>query len=277
MTANKLSPSQLTALRPLEAELRRAVEVGDPDSAIKAAEKIQLLFGDDRSHHRLLRAKLWAYQACLDANRVTFAERGFIGVRKRSNPSTRLYLEASALLAISLLRLKRTNESKELIREVISNINNITTDRTRHQFQRRLIERIEEECIFVELVGSGNEVLDEKEIREKAIWLVQRSSDDEILKLIGESVPMSGILLLNDVRAYSIQQLPGPDRKLLPSPLKLDQPKSIGRTTFALLRRVAWKTFCIPSSPIYKLWSARIPKVFDEGYFLRPSYRRSVI
>lgn len=37
--------------------------------------------------------------------------------------------------------------------------------------------------------------------------------------------------------------------------------------TFALLRRIAWKTFCKPNSPIYKLWSQKLPKVFNEGYF----------
>jgi hypothetical protein len=56
-------------------------------------------------------------------------------------------------------------------------------------------------------------------------------------------------------------------RKLLPAPEKAQEPKHIGKTTFAVLRRVAWKTFCKPSSPIFKLWSQKIPKVFNEDYF----------
>jgi len=116
-------------------------------------------------------------------------------------------------------------------------------------------------------MDSGDCALDPSEVEAKAIFLVQRNSEDEILKLIGNSVPAAGLLLLNDVRTYSLEQLPEPDRKLLPSPKKAEEPKNIGRITFALLRRIAWKTFCKPSSPIYKLWSKRLPKFFDEGYF----------
>jgi hypothetical protein len=258
---------QLNALRPLEADLRKAVAQAEPEAAIEIAGKIQALFPDDRSHHRLLRAKLWAFEACVDANRLSYAETGLIGVRKLASPSTRLYLEASALLAVSLLRQKKITDSKKIIREVITNINNIVSDRTRHQFQKRFISRIEEECILAELIDTGEGALDASEVEAKAILLVQRNSDDEILKLIGNSVPAAGLRLLSDVRTYSIQQLPPPDRKMLPPPDRAEQPKNIGRTTFALLRRIAWKTFCKPSSPVYRLWSKRVPKVFNEGYF----------
>lgn len=263
----KLHEYQLTALRPLEARLRKAVAQAEPEKAVEIAGKIQALFPDDRKHHRLLRAKLWAFEACVDANSLSYAETGLIGVRKLAAPSTRLYLEASALLAVALLRQKKVADSKKIIREVIGNINNIASDRTRHQFQKRFISRIEEECILAELIDTGDGQLDASEIEAKAILLIQHNSDDEILKLIGNSVPSPGLRLLSDVRTYSIQQLPPPDRKMLPPPEKAGQPKNIGRTTFALLRRIAWKTFCKPSSPIYKLWSKRVPKVFNEGYF----------
>ncbi len=267
MPITKLTEAQLKTLRPLEAELRKSVAMAEPETAVEIAAKIQALFPDDRSHHRLLRAKLWAFEACIDGNRLSYAERGLIGVRNLAGPSTRLSLEAGGLLAVALLRQKKTADSKKVIRDVISNINNITSDRTRHQFQKRFIERIEEECILAELIGTSDGPLDAQEIEAKAILLLQRSSDDEIFKLIGNAVPVASIQLLGDVRTYSIQQLPLPDRKLLPGPEKAEEPKSIGRKTFAVLRRIAWKTFCKPSSPIYKLWSARIPKVFNEGYF----------
>lgn len=263
----KLHEYQLSVLRPLEAGLREAVAQAEVETAIEIAGKIQALFPDNRSHHRLLRAKLWAYEACVNANRLSYAETGLIGVRKLAAPSTRLYLEASALLAISLLRQKKITESKKVIREVIANINNIASDKTRHQFQRRLISRIEEECILAELINTGARALDAAEIEAKAILLVQRNSDDEILSLIGNSVPVTGLRLLSEVRTYSIEQLPPPDRKMLPPPDKAEKPKNIGRITFALLRRIAWKALCKPSSPIYKLWSKRVPKVFNEGYF----------
>lgn len=267
MAVNKLTKSQLSALQKLEPELRKAVSMAEPELAIEIAGKIQEHFANDRTHHRLLRAKLWAYEASVDANRLTYAESGLIGIRKLTSETTRLHLEASALLSICLLREKKLTESKKIIREVISNINNIISAKTRHQFQKRFIERIEEECILTELIGTEEGPLDVQEVESKAILLLQRSNDDEIFKLIGNSVPVASIQLLGDVRTYSIQQLLAPDRKLLPPPEKAQEPKNIGKTTFALLRRIAWKTFCKPSSPLFKLWSKKIPKVFNEGYF----------
>lgn len=264
---NKLHDYQRSALGPLERALKKAVEEAEPEAAIEAAGRIQELFTDDRRHPRLLRAKLWAYEACVDANRLAYAEAGLIGVRKLSGAKTRLHLEASGLLAVTLLRQKKVIESKKLIREVIQNINNIASDRTRHQFQKRFVQRIEEECILAELIDSGDGSLDLQEVQSKAILLLERNSDEEIFRLIGNSIPSAGIKLLADVRNYSLQQLPAPDRLLLPAPEKAVEPKHIGRTTFALLRRIAWKTFCKPNSPVHKLWSNRVPKVFNDGYF----------
>jgi hypothetical protein len=239
MAIVKLSKAHLVALRPLEAELKRAVAQAEPDAAIEAAAKIQALFDFDRSHHRLLRAKLWAFEACVDANRLSYAERGLTGVRNLAGATTRLSLEAGALLSVVLLRQKKSAEAKRLLREVIENINNITSDRTRHQFQRRLISRIEEECILAELIGTDDGPMNVEEIQAKAVLLLQRNSDDEILRLIGNSVPVAGLNLLNDVRSYSILQLPAPDRKLLPPPEKSQEPKNVGKAAFAMLRRIA--------------------------------------
>jgi len=268
MSTIKLSEDLLEKLRPLENALQKAVAQQDSDRATELAGCIQDLFNGNRNHHRLLRAKLWAYEACVNDNRLTFAESGLIGVRKKANLNTRLYLEASGLLAVTYLRQKKIDDAKKLIRDVIRNVNNITSDITRNQFQKRFIERIEEECIFAELVGFDDSPLNEKEVEEKAIFLIQRHNDEEIYQFIGKSVPLVGIRLLTDVRNYSIKQLPASDRKLLPSPEKAQDPVNIGRTTFALLRRIAWKTFCKTDSPIYKLWSKKVPKVFNDGYFV---------
>lgn len=217
MPIKKLTQNQLTTLAPLENKLKRAVGSAEVEVAIEITTKIQVIFGSDRSHHRLLRNKLWMFEACLDDNRLTYAEAGFTGIRNLARPNTRIWLEASALLAVSVLRQKRGTQAKQLIREVIASINNIASDRTRHQFQRRLVERLEEECILAELIGTETTSLDADEIHEKAILLVQQNSDDEILRLLGNSVPPASIHLLGDIRDYSIKQLPEPDKKLLPS------------------------------------------------------------
>ena len=268
MSSTKLTEYQLKMLKPLEVELKHAVTTGDTDRSIEIASQIQEFFPNEwRRHHRLLRAKLWAFESCLDANRISYAQRGFIGIRKLSASNTRIYLEASSLLAICHLREKNTLSAKTLIKEVIEKINNISSERTRRQLQKRLIERIEEECILTELIGSSGANMNVEEIQAKAVLLIQRNSDTEIFELIGNAIPTASISLLRDVRAYSLNQLPAPDRKLLPSPDKAEEPKKLGKITFAIIKRIAWKTVCNPDSTIYKLWSKRVPKVFNEGYF----------
>lgn len=256
----------LDHLRPLEAKLKSAVSAGQVERAIELTIQIQSLF-EDRRHHRLLKAKLWAFEAALDANRLEYAVAGFEGVRKLSNKGMRIHLESSSLLAICFLRQKKTTEAKRLIRYVVENINAITTDRTRNQFQKRLVERIEEKCILAELIGTGSANLDPDEIHEQSVLLIQRNSDNEILKLICNSVPSSGIILLRNMRDYSIKLLPSSDQKLLPALEVAEKPLTIGKKTMAILKRISWKTLCDEDSKLYELWSKNMPEVFDKKYF----------
>lgn len=260
-------PAIKERLARLENALQAAVSSGATDKAIEIAGEIQGIFGADLSHHRLLKAKLWVFEAALDANKLNYAESGFSGIRQRANPDTRIYLEATSLLAICLLRKKEFTNAKELIRDVIQNINNIRSDRTRHKFQKALIERIEQECILTELIGQGEGRLKEADVQAKAVQLIQQNSHDDIIKLIGNSVPAAGIQLLRDVREYSILQISIPDQKMLPSPQEAEKPANLGKKTLTVLQRIAWKALCQPDSEIYKLWSQKVPKVFNEGWF----------
>lgn len=267
MRSTKLTDAQLAVLRPLEKQLQVAVAKSEVDLAIELASKIQDLFPQDRKHHRLLRAKLWLFEACIDANRLNIAEKGLIGISQLASPSTRIALEAGGLLAIVYLRQKKVASAKAAIAEVILKINNITSDVTRHQFQQRLISRIEEECILSELIGTADSALEIDEIQAEAIRLIQSQDEAKILEIIGSTVPTSSIKLLNDVHQFSILRLPAPDRKLLAAPPNVQERQKIGKTAFSMLRRIAWKTFCKPSSPIFKLWSKQTPEVFNKGYF----------
>ena len=267
LSTTKLSEAQLDVLRPLEAALEQAVQDGRSADAVEITTRIQTLFPHDRGHHRLLQAKLWAFEACLNENRLNYAESGLVGVRKLSSSSTRLYLEATSLLSICMLRQKRITEAKSLIAEAFKKINNIKSDARRHTFQKALIDRINEESILTELIGTAQGNLIETEIHAKAVELIQRCDDSEIIKLIGTNIPIGSVRLHEDLQSFSLKQLPSPDRKLLPPPQQLQNPQQIGKTAFAILKRIAWKTFCKPSSTLYKLWSAKIPKVFNEGYF----------
>ena len=73
MSSTKLTEYQLKMLKPLEVELKHAVTTGDTDRSIEIASQIQEFFPNEwRRHHRLLRAKLWAFESCLDANRISY-------------------------------------------------------------------------------------------------------------------------------------------------------------------------------------------------------------
>jgi len=263
----KLSQPQKRELRRLEIELQACVKSANSEKAAEITAHIQTLFGDDRRHHRLLRAKLWCFEAALDANSLGYAESGLLGVRNLAGRGTRLQLEASTLLAVCYLRQKRYTDAKKLIRGVVSHLAKIQSNSKRRQFQKRLVERIEEECILAELIGVQEGVIIPEEVHAKAVLLIQRSSDNEIFALLGNSIPSAALLVLNDVRDYSINLIAATDRKLLPAPAIAERPENVGKKAFAVLRRIAWKTFCSPDSELYKMWSKKIPAVFNKGYF----------
>jgi len=257
----------ISQLRELEVRLRGAVRRGQPSEARQIASKIQNLFQNDRGHHRLLRAKLWAFEACLDANELSYAEPGFIGIRALANDKTRLYLEATAFLGICYLRQKKIEKAKPLVRETIRKARNIKSESKRQQFHKRFVERLEEECILAELIGDSQVQFNPKQIHENAVKLLREKSHDEIIELIGQLVPEKGVRLLRDVREYSVGLLPPASKKLLPAPSKAERPINLGRRALAVLRRIGWRALCDPDSTVYKAWAKRLPKVYNEAYF----------
>lgn len=261
-----LTNKQRLALSDNEETLQDACKLGDLQAAERAIKAIQLAFLHDRSHFRLLKVKLWYYEAILDAGNTSAALLGFEGIHARANPGTRIYLECSAFLGICKLRLKNIEEAKNHIRFVITSINDISSDRKRQQFQRRLISRIEEECILSELIGTNEGPLNSSEIHKKSIELIQKS-DDELLECLADSLPPTTQSLICTVTEFSIKLMPTSDQKHLPPP-KPEIPKTqLGKKARAALKRIGWRTFCDKKSNIYSLWSKGIPKVFNEGYF----------
>ena len=136
----------------------------------------------------------------------------------------------------------------------------------RIQYEKRLIRRIEDECILSQLIGKKIGKLDSDEIHLKSIEAVQKS-EDEILEMIGDAIPGPTQQVLRDVTDYSIKLLPAADQKLLEGPKAKIPKKEMGKKALVALRRIGWRTFCDESSEVFKLWNKRIPKVFNQGYF----------
>lgn len=257
----------LEALRPLEDNLASFVEKGDLPRAKQVTSKIVLLLDGYGDHHRLLYAKLRCFETAVEANSISWASSGLIGVRAKASEGTRLFLEATGLLAVCALREKNIEEAKRLVRYVINHVNHIKSDSQRQDFQKRVIARIEEECILSELIGTGSDDLDPVKVHEQAVLLIQHKSDDEIYALIGSAVPNRTLGVLKEVRDDAILQVAPSDRKLLPAPEEAMKPPNLGKRAFAALRRIAWRTLCDPNSEIYDLWATKNPRVMTVGYF----------
>src|SRR5229473_6082835 len=102
-----LTENQKQRLHALEPELRNASRLGDYSTARRITAEIQALLRPTRHETRLQQAKAWLFEAAMEAGDLNTAELGFIGVRKKTTPGTRIYLEATALLAICYLRKDR--------------------------------------------------------------------------------------------------------------------------------------------------------------------------
>jgi hypothetical protein len=264
--ADPISSEVLARLRPLEKQLKFAQKCGSVEDAELAMQEIQNLLKSYKDHHRLLECKLWYFETLLDANHTAVAESGFVSIRRKAARNTRLYLESTFFLSVCFLRQKRINEAKPLFKEVLIALNKEQIAPTRRLLQKRIIERIEEESILTELIGAGTETLNADKIQVLAIQLVQKP-EDEIFELLGRHIPYEAYKRLQEIREHAVLQLPVSDRKLLGPPGFATKELSVGKRAFAVLKRVGWKTLCDTKSPIYKLWSKKIPEVYSGSYF----------
>jgi hypothetical protein len=256
-----LNDAKRERLKRLEKRLEQCVRRGNLDLAVEITTDIHSIFSDDLSNHRLLKAKLWCFETALLANRIDYATQGLTGVRGRSKPGTKLYLEASVLLAVCHLRQKRLLDAKPLIHDVLCRLNNIQSDESRRLFQRKFFERIEQECVLTELIGTQEGLVTEESIHSGMVLLLANGSDDQIYASIGGALPAKAIIALTDVRAYALKQIRPSDIRALPAPSEAQQPPELGKKTLAVFQRIAWRTFCDQESEIFKLWSKGLPSV----------------
>jgi hypothetical protein len=264
----KLSPHQKSILPILEAALRSAVDDSDHERAIIEANKIQSLFKDDRSHYRLLRAKLLCFEASLDANSLSYAEAGLLGVKRLSTCPSKIYVEASALLTVCFLRKKKNDEAKKTISEVLGKLNCIKSDLRRNQLQKRFKDRVEAECILSGLIDNKAGVLNIEAVHDRAVDLLQSgSSDTALFEFLAQATPPGGKALLRNIQDHSRVQMNTSDQKLLYPPTRDEAPSKEGKKVFSIIGRVFWKALCHPNGRIHKLWAAKMPEIYEKGYF----------
>lgn len=132
----------------------------------------------------------------MQAGHLSIAVPGFIGIRGKVAKTTRLHLEATALLAICYLRQKKLAGAEPLIREVLRN-RNIRSESRRKQFLREVVSRFKEEGLLGALSGQVREELDAEEVQQLAADLVRTKNEDEILSEMwqGPTARICGISL----------------------------------------------------------------------------------
>lgn len=254
-STRKLSEQELRRVRQLEAKLRLAARRGTVDEAKRITADLQPILRNAGQETRLQKAKAWLFEAALEAGELGFAMTGFTGIRTKTRKTTRIYLEATALLAVCHLRLGELEAAKPLMAEAYARVRNIKSPRRRRQFYRRLADRFEEEwAVSILSTDSVNEDLDPVSVQESAGVLVATTTEQDIYLRLGEYLPKHKVDLLLEVYQFSHKQLPSAERALLPSPEAKRRRREVGNTLFRATRRAIWKALCDPESDTYKMW-----------------------
>jgi len=179
-----------------------------------------------------------------------------IGMRKMLNSNTRIYLEATTLLAICYLRLDKLKIAEPLISEVLQNDAVIRVDFQRRNFQKVVMTRFNEESVLATLRRSADvtEYLDPKKIQDEAGNYVYLYSDDDLYEKIGECTPQPVKDILLKVEFFSQKQLPAKDIKCLPSPERFKQNRETGKVVGAAIKKTIHRTLCDPENETHKIF-----------------------
>jgi len=250
----KLTDLQKERLARLEPQLKVAVIEKDFKTAKRIVADIQAFLRPTGHITRLVQVKNWLFELAIEIGEYDYAVRGFIGNRKLINKNTRLYLEATALLAICYLRKNDYEKAKPYIKEVLQNEKVIKSERTRRLFHHTIIRRFDEEAALFSLKIERNEPLDIDEVQNEAGLLLSSNSEDEIYLILGKSLPKQTKDILFKIDDFSKNQLASAERKMLPSPKDMIKDEAAGKTVFQSLKRVIYNSLCDPESEVYQAW-----------------------
>ncbi len=203
---------------------------------------------------KLVEFKNQLYELASEEKEYVFAISGLEANRAIVKNTTRLYLEATALLAITHLRNGNIEKAKPLIKEVLQNQKVIKSEATRAKFNKEIIVRFDEEITLFALKSESGININEGEIEKQVQSILTTHSNEQLYKLIGLETSSNIKHLLFEVDSYSKKLLPAKEQKLLPPPEELMQDEPAGRTVFSSFKRVIYNSLCDPNSEVYKMW-----------------------
>ena len=267
----KLSILQVESLNlrldKLTPQFKKAIQnknIGDAKIVISDLQQVLRTLG---KMTRLVEFKNQLFELALEEKDYDFAIDGFLSNRTIVNDTTRLHLEATALLAIAYLRINEIEKAKPFIREVLQNRKVIKTDSTREKFNKEIIARFDEECALASLKSKSKIETDVDELHKEVIKAASSLTEEQLYDLIGKTVPKLTKDLLFEVDKFSKNQLTYKEQKMLPAPEELMKNEPAGRTVFSAFKRVVYKSLCDPNSEVYKAWySNAVGSVVDKKY-----------
>lgn len=267
MKPPKLTEIQKRRLKVLEPKLKVAISNRDFSTAKALVVDLQNLLKPTGHFTRLIQSKNRLYELALEIDELSTAIRGLKSNRAVVNSNTRLYLEATSLLAICYLRQEEIELAKPLIKEVLTNDTVIKSARTRKQFRLEIIDRFNQETALYSLKNKDKEEFTKEELQEQVGKILMSQNESEIYTTLGKSVPQHTKYLLFEVHQYSLKQLPSAERLALPSPEEKIKDKEVGLTVFQSAKRVIYNSLCDKESEIYKVWYTNgMEIILSKGY-----------
>lgn len=260
-----LTVAQKERFKRLETGLREACAARDLDSAKSFAAEIQSLARATQQDARWLSNLNLLCEAAIECEEYNFAILRLESVVVSSNKTTRIRIEAYALLAVAHIRINSIDEAKKHIRLAINNIRNIKSEQSRTSFYENLVLRLEEEAILSGARLSEKPKLDIDEVQSEAVKiLVSNEGEAQILARMGNSLPDHSIELFNDIRNSTLLQIPHQERLCLPPPNVAVPHSAIGKKAYSALKRVLWITLCDRDDELYQAWSNCTAILYDK-------------
>lgn len=250
----RLTQRQRERLQYLEPSLEQACRNRNFPKAQDLVLEIQELLRPTGHEARLLQSKNRLFECAMESGELDFAISGLSGVRQRSGRTTRLYIEATGLLAICYIRRLDIAHAQPLMAEVLGAKANIRSQERRKTFIRSTVQRFQQEGLLAGLVGDGKDLPDIHTVQEDAGRLVSSLNEDELYKHLGDLVPEQAVNFFEQVQHASRKQLTHKELQYLPLPKDERAALPLGKTLFGALHRAIWKALCDPESETYKMW-----------------------
>lgn len=267
MASSKLTDEQRAKLAILEPMLRSAADARNYEQAKEITLRIQNVLRPAGHETRLMKAKNQLFEVAMESGNLSTAITGFIGVRKKVSKRTRLYLEATTLLAICYLRKKDLASARPYMLESFEREKNIVSPKRQSEYRVALAKRFDEEALLASLAAENADHLDVDSVQEEVGWLVYSKHEDEILELLGSAVPEGALAFVQDVHKQSQGLLTYEEKKKLPSPAAFAERKKLGKGILSAFQSVIWRSLCDKDSEVYKMWFTNgMQAVLDKKY-----------